>query len=59
MSSISAVNSPNTPPPAPASKVGTDGDGDNDGSKGSAPVIQTPFVAKPTVTMGNNVNTTA
>jgi hypothetical protein len=41
---------------------GSDADGDNDGTKGAAAKATpplTPVVAKPTETMGNNVNTFA
>jgi hypothetical protein len=60
MANISSVAP--TMAPQPASKTrGVDADGDNDGTKAAAkpaPVPQ-PQVAKPTATMGNNVNTTA
>lgn len=49
--------------PQPTSAVGgTDADGDNDGSKSGAAKATapaTPFVAKPTATKGNNVDTFA
>jgi hypothetical protein len=47
----------------PTTRIGgSDADGDNDGTKGAAAKATaplTPVVAKPTETMGNNVNTYA
>ena len=43
-------------PALPVQKVGTDSDGDNDGSKGAAPAAPTSQASKPTETLGNNVN---
>ena len=59
MSSISGVKPSTTPVAQPTSNVGTDADGDNDGSKAATSSTTAPFVAKPTVNLGNNVNTTA
>ena len=69
MTAISGIK-PATPPLATnnlngvnsVNGIGTDADGDNDGStKGVAPSTApaTPVVSKPTDTLGNNVNTFA
>lgn len=59
MSSISGIKAQVVQAPQQPQRVGGDADGDNDGTKAKAPAPVTPFVAKPTATMGNNVNTTA
>jgi hypothetical protein len=59
MSSVSGIQA--SAPTLPVQKVGTDADGDNDGTKAatSTPPPAAPQVSKPTATMGNYVNTTA
>jgi hypothetical protein len=58
ISNVSAAYVAQAPRPA-----AVDSDGDNDGSKTSAPaaapVTPQPQVSKPTATVGNNVNTVA
>lgn len=59
MAAISGVSPINVPQPA-ARVGGSDADGDNDGTKAAkAPAAPAPTVAKPTATLGNNVNTFA
>jgi len=59
MSNVSGVKPQSVQPPPQLQKAGGDADGDNDGTKAAAPVAPTPFIAKPTATIGNNVNVTA
>ena len=57
---ISSVKSQPVPAAAPVqNKVGTDADGDNDGTTGKAAPAAPAFVAKPTATLGNNVDVQA
>ena len=60
MSSITPVPSPAIQP-LQVQRMSGDADGDNDGTKAAAaaPVSNQPRVSKPTLTLGNNVNTTA
>ncbi len=59
MSSISGVQAQTVQTAQLPQRVGGDADGDNDGTKAAPPAPTTPFVAKPTATMGNHVNVTA
>jgi len=59
MSSISSVKPQAIQPMPQVQRVGTDADGDNDGTKAAAPAAPAPQVSKPTETLGNNVNTYA
>lgn len=59
MTSISGIKSQVVQAPQQPQRVAGDADGDNDGSKAKAAAPMTPFVSKPTATMGNSVNTTA
>jgi hypothetical protein len=59
MSSVSGVQAQPAQPVPQVKPAGTDADGDNDGTKSAAPAATTPFVAKPTATLGNRVNDTA
>jgi hypothetical protein len=59
MSNVSGIKPQTILPPVQAPKVGGDADGDNDATKAAAPIPSIPFIAKPTATLGNNVNVTA
>lgn len=51
---ISPVNA-NAPVP-PVQKIGTDADGDTDGTKATSSPTPVAPISKPTETMGNNIN---
>jgi hypothetical protein len=59
MSSISAVKPQAVQPILQPQRLGSDTDGDNDGTTAAAPVAPAPQVSRPTAMLGNFVNTTA